>query len=230
MAQQFEDLRKFRDPDLILPIGGKQYRIKSPSALEGLRIRQLFAANVIGDESELAEIAKILGAHWVPDVRSVHSMDPVTGEALLDGDGDPIVVEADFGHYEGGVWSQMDADGVTWDEIMHAGRTALIDVGLGRIVAQAQWLSGADDGGGGQGNPLPPQRGNRKSRRRRSKSKASTDSTTPGRAPTAPTTPAAGSPTRSPGSGSGTTRRSSGSPRSRSDGSDGPTSSTSGSQ
>lgn len=223
--RQFEDLRKFRDPDLILPIGGKEYRIKSPSALEGLRIRQLFAANVIGDESELEEIAKILGAVWVPSVRQVHSMNPMTGEPVLDDDGDPVVVEEDFGHFEGGVWSQMDADGVTWDEIMHAGRTALIDVGLGRIVAQAQWLSGADESGG-QGNPLPPKRGNRKNRRRRSR--ASTGSTTRGQAPTAPTTPGAANPTPPPASGPGTTRRSNSGPNSGA-GSSGPTSSTGGS-
>lgn len=174
----FDDLRTFHDPDLILPIGGKEYRITAPSASDGLRIRQLFAAQAIGDTTELAHIAKILGAHWEPDVKTIMVLDPVTGAPVLDDDpesdtyGEPILEEEDLGTYVGGVWGEMDADGVSWEEIMHAGRTALMDVGMGRIIAEAHWVRGlapylAD--GGAEGNSLPPKpettSGNRATRR-----------------------------------------------------------------
>lgn len=138
----FKDLRDFHDPDLLLPIGGREYRIPQPHAKRGLEIRQLFASELIGDLTELELIMSILGAEWVPDMQTVAVLDPMTGEPVLDEDGQPVVEERDFGTWDGGVWSEMDGDGVSWEEIMHAGRTALIDVGMGRIVAETHWVSG----------------------------------------------------------------------------------------
>ncbi|UQE74191.1 hypothetical protein MYK68_15885 [Gordonia sp. PP30] len=141
-GRAFADLREFHDPDLLLTINGKTYRIPSPSASEGLKIRQLFAAEMIGDATELDHIAKILGAQWQPDVQQVPVLDIVTGDPVLDEAGEPVIEERDLGTWSGGVWSEMDADGVSWEEIMHAGRTALIDVGMGRVVAETHWVAG----------------------------------------------------------------------------------------
>lgn len=138
----FSDLSEFHDPDLYLTIRGTEYRIPQPNASTGLKIRQAFAAKVITDSSELDFIAQILGATWVPDVKTIPTLDPMTGQPVLDDDGNPLVEEVDQGTYTGGVWGEMDAAGIGWEEIMHAGRTALIDVGMGRLVAEAHWMRG----------------------------------------------------------------------------------------
>ncbi|MBY4571253.1 hypothetical protein ACN95_14630 [Gordonia sihwensis] len=154
----FADLADFHDPDLYLTIRGKEYRIPQPNASVGLKIRQAFMSKVISDATELEFIADILGAHWEPDVQTVTVLDPMTGEPVLDADGNPVVEEQDHGTWVGGVWSQMDADGVGWEELMHAGRTALIDVGMGRLTAETHWRTGlvaSLDGAGSEGNPLP---------------------------------------------------------------------------
>ncbi|MGB3707598.1 DUF7426 family protein [Gordonia sp. (in: high G+C Gram-positive bacteria)] len=174
----FEDLRKFHDPDLLLPINGKTYRIPQPDALRGLAIQQLFAAKVLGDSTELSHIMEILGAEWVPDVRDVETLDPVTGLPIVGSDGKPMIERVDVGTWSGGVWSEMAADGLSWEEVMHAGRTALIDVGLGRVVAEGHWVQGIapsldlpDTDGAvpevDSGNPLPaePEPMNRAARR-----------------------------------------------------------------
>ncbi|WP_336819016.1 DUF7426 family protein [Gordonia sp. MMO-8] len=180
----FQDLREFHDPDLLLPIGGKEYRIPQPDAARGLEIRQLFASDVLNEATELEHIMDILGAVWVPDVQQVHVLNPITGLPELDDDGEPIVDEKDFGKWDGGVWSEMVEAGITWEEIMHAGRTAMIDVGMGRVVAETHWVNGMVPSLGlpdieGQlpendpGNPLPAEpKLNREARRAAEKKKS----------------------------------------------------------
>lgn len=167
---EFGDLAVFHDPNLHLTIRGKKYTIPQPNAKEGLRIRQLFGAQFLSDATEVEEIMKLLGADWVPEIRSAEVRDPMTGAPVLDDDGKPVIAEEDHGMWAGGLWDEMVADGVTWDELLHVGRTALIDVGVGRIAAEVHWKSGLTptlpDAEESEGNSLPaPPAPNREARR-----------------------------------------------------------------
>ncbi|MFI7168524.1 DUF7426 family protein [Rhodococcoides fascians] len=122
----YDNLSEFFDPDVLLPIRGKTYRIVSPNAAEGLRIRQIMASNgTFSDAEELTEVLTLMGA----------SEDPETGV------------------WSGGVYGEMDADGLSWAEIFHAGRTALMHYGLSPSLAQINWHTGVGD----MGNPRPPE-------------------------------------------------------------------------
>lgn len=120
------DLRDFFDPDLRLPINGKTYTITSPNAEHGLKLRALFSDDerVITDADELAEIAELLGA-------------------TINDEGVP----------EGGLWAEMVADGLSWPEILHAGRTGLMYYGLSPLHGGTYWETGM---AATAGNPLPP--------------------------------------------------------------------------
>ncbi|QFG13451.1 tail assembly chaperone [Gordonia phage Powerball] len=209
----FQDLSEFFTPGLQLPIRGKTYTIPAPSAQEGLRLRMLFSTTNFGlsDEAETAEIMKLLGAEWKPNIVSIPLIDPTTGAPAVDDKGNELTHEMDQGTYEGGVFQEMSDDGLTWPEIMHAGRTAMLDIGVGRTLAEVHWQTGlADDD---SGNPLPPKPGeipdpefpNRAAKRAAKKaapkkkvpakkagSKAATDSSTRARKRTATTTPGGG--------------------------------------
>ncbi|MFE5878972.1 hypothetical protein ACFQ6H_27210 [Rhodococcus sp. NPDC056506] len=149
------DLREFYNPDFKLPIGGKEYVIKSPNADEGLRIRMLFADPNMRytDDDQVAEIAKLMGAVWVPNLVKIPVLDPLYGDPVLGDDGEPVMTEDDWGDYQGGVWSELRDDGITWPEIMHAGTTALIHYGQGAVLAELYWENGMGDM---PGNQLPP--------------------------------------------------------------------------
>lgn len=74
------DLSTFHDPDLILPIQGVEYRIKSPSILEADRIRGLNFDPEMVDDKLHAEVVKILGAtrdamtaNGLPDTYATHA-------------------------------------------------------------------------------------------------------------------------------------------------------------
>lgn len=74
------DLSTFHDPDLILPINGVQYRIKSPSILEADRIRELNFDPELVDDKLHTEVTKILGstreemkANRLPDTYATHA-------------------------------------------------------------------------------------------------------------------------------------------------------------
>ncbi|MEU3013341.1 DUF7426 family protein [Nocardia asteroides] len=76
---EYRDLTEFYDPDLVLPIGGTEYRIKSPGIAEADRLRMI-ALTDLDAETEQAEIAKILGpardqmaANGVPDTMALHA-------------------------------------------------------------------------------------------------------------------------------------------------------------
>lgn len=109
----YRDLEEFFDPDLYLPIGGKGYRVESPTAFDGLRLRtRLLSGGRLADEEEVTEIRALLGD----------------------------------------TFEQMQADGVKWPEIMHAGRTALLHYAVSADAALIHWGGGEDPG-----NPLPPE-------------------------------------------------------------------------
>ena len=81
----------------------------------------------------------------------------------------------------GPVWDEMNADGVSWVETMHAGRTALMYYGISPSVGETHWEHGLAT----PGNQLPPQTGAKTSRKSPSSKKARTGSTTPSPEPTA---------------------------------------------
>lgn len=203
----FSDLADHFDPGLKLPIRGKVYEIPAPNAHDGLRLRMLFQQQGIGlsDQGELAEIMRLLGATWEPRMVMVDVVDPATGAITTDEDGNPQQTEIDQGQYVGGIYQQMADDGVSWTEIMHAGRTALLDAGLGRTMAETHWLTGLADAPGNQYPPKPG--GNRAARRATKKAapkagtkKAATGRSTAARKRTAKTTPAAPTTTPKPAS------------------------------
>lgn len=167
----FDDLSKFFSPGLSLPIRGKTYRIPAPTAEDGLRLKLSFENNLqLSDSSELAEIMKLLGAEWVPNEEDVPVLNAKC-EIIVDDDGEPVMRTIDRGTYVGGIYGEMAADGLSWDEIMHAGRTALLDAGVGRTLAEVHWQTGLGD----RGNPLPPDPApgeNRKTRRAAAKKAA----------------------------------------------------------
>ncbi|NKR94330.1 hypothetical protein GS483_19590 [Rhodococcus hoagii] len=149
------DLREFHDPDLYLPIGGKTYRITSPNAEDGLRLRALFAepGATFTDDDQVAEIKRLFGA-----TRHEHIVDV----PVFDDEGQPVIDPAtgvqriesrDVGRWVGGVWEEMNADGVSWPEIMHAGTTAMLHYGQGATLAEIYWETGMGDI---EGNRLPP--------------------------------------------------------------------------
>lgn len=225
MASSLKDLREFFDSDLRLPINGKEYRIATPNARQGIRLRAFFAdpTNGMDDQTELNEMMGLLGAAWQPDVSVVPVIDVRTGVQLKGDDGELLTREIDRGTYRGGLFDEMLDDGITWPEIVHAGRTALLHYGFSPQVGEWNWNhpDGVGDEGDALGNPLPPEPAgaNRATRRAAAKKApkaqpkkapsgaAGTASTTSGRARTAKTTPAAARTTRQPKSGTATTSK-----------------------
>jgi hypothetical protein len=178
----YDNLRKFFDPALKLPIGDVEYRIPQPNARDGLRLRMLFIdpSTVLDARGESEEIMRVLGATWEPDVHTVPVRDPRTGKQLTDGAGAPVTTIVDRGTWVGGVYQQMVDDGVSWPEIIHAGRTALLHYGFSERAAENEWTN--PGGEPTPGKPRPPKAGGKKRKRHRRSSKASTGSTTHARA------------------------------------------------
>jgi hypothetical protein len=172
----YDNLREFFDPDLLLPIGKKTYRIVSPNAEEGLRIRQIFAGDgTFTDAEELAEVLGLMGA-----------------------------TEDKNGVWSGGVYGEMKNDGLSWAEIFHAGRTALMHYGLSATLAQIQWHTGVGD----TGNPTPPEPSTKATPGATKAAPAKASATGRSRAPrarTAPKTQAGGRTRKSSASEPGTT-------------------------
>ncbi|MCZ4557988.1 hypothetical protein O4215_20715 [Rhodococcus maanshanensis] len=77
---KYRDLTEFFDPDLVLPIGDVEYRIKCPGRTEGKRLRTLILDSQLTTAGEQTEIEKILGEAGVlmeaanlPDVMVTHA-------------------------------------------------------------------------------------------------------------------------------------------------------------
>lgn len=105
------DLREFHDPHLHLPINGKTYTIQSPTAEFGLRIRKHMVDPGRDTQEELRIRAKMLGATF----------------------------NEDTGEISGGLWDEMNADGVPLIEIMHCGNTALAHFGVSPEFGELWW-------------------------------------------------------------------------------------------
>lgn len=104
------DLREFHDPHLHLPINGKTYTVKSPNAEFGLRIKN----HVINGGSQLDEmkiIAELIGADYDPDTDTM----------------------------SGGLWDEMNDDGVPLPEMLHVGNTAVCHYGVSPEFGEIWW-------------------------------------------------------------------------------------------
>lgn len=209
-----QDLDTFFDPDWYPVINGKTYRVPEPTAADGLRLVRAMTdpKRSLDDAAELAMIAKILGAVWVPKLVEVVQYDDVTFMPILDDQGQPVTRTEDDGEYEGGVWSELEADGVGHSRVMHLGLSALVYYGLGSRLGEAHWLGAVGD----QGNPPPPATGDRSSKpakraaakkaaKKAPTKKAATARTRAPQAATAKVTPAAATTTPQPDSATGTT-------------------------
>lgn len=105
------DLREFHDPHLHLPINGKTYTVKSPNADLGLRIKARTIDPENSPDTEVNLIAQLLGAEYDPEA------DTMTG----------------------GLWDEMNADGIPYNEIIHVGNTALAHYGVSPEFGELWW-------------------------------------------------------------------------------------------
>lgn len=145
----FRDLDEFFDDSLRLPIGGKEYVVPSPNAETGLWCQGMLAAGV-----------------------AVHAGRQPEGIAELDDEQENNLYQRVLGP----VWGELQADGVPWTRIRHAGITAFLWAAGNEDLASAFWESG------GRGEAPAP---NRKARRTAStasatstRSRGSTNGTT----------------------------------------------------
>lgn len=105
------DLREFHDPHLYLPINGKTYTVKAPTAELGLRIKRHTVDPDSDPSQEIKFIAELLGATYDEDT------DTMTG----------------------GLWDELNADGVPYTEILHVGNTAMAHYGVSPEFGEMWW-------------------------------------------------------------------------------------------
>lgn len=114
MIPPMRDLREFHDPDLHLPINGTTYTVKCPTASEGLRLKQ-WSLNDAGEgltrDKELEAIAMLLHADYDPETNNL----------------------------SGGLWDEMDTNGVPYVEMEHVGYTALAHFAYGENFGEFWW-------------------------------------------------------------------------------------------
>ena len=135
----FPDLDEFFDPTLTLPIRGVDYVIEPPSVVDILKLRLNFAD---------------------PEGHSATAVDRLVWQVKILG-GTLDVKTGDVTAPDGSMLARMQADGVSSEEILRAGNTALLRFGIGPEVAEVAWgapVDGGDGEGKGPGS-------NRKSRR-----------------------------------------------------------------
>lgn len=106
----FPDLREFYDPALVLPIGGKTYRIAAPSQADTLAVRAVLQGAEVSDGEYLDRIMALLGA-----------------------------ARAEDGAYSGGLVDEMTADGLSWPELLRVAETAALHFGESETRARAWW-------------------------------------------------------------------------------------------
>lgn len=128
----FPDLADSFDPNLVLPIRGVGYVVEPPSVTEVIKLRLVFA-----DPERSATALERL--EW--QVRMLG--------ARLDVESEQVIAEPDS------LWAQMEADGVSGEEMLLAGNAALLRFGINPDLAAVFWspetLGGAIEVGDGQG-------------------------------------------------------------------------------
>lgn len=108
------ELRDFYNPNMTASINGTEYEVECPTAREGLRLRALMTDPVKAEQADdLEEINRLFRGKGFDD------------------DGIP----------SGGLWDELFAGGVSWEECLHLGMTALIHYGIGEKPAVAYWES-----------------------------------------------------------------------------------------
>lgn len=117
----FRDLDEFFDPQLVLPIKGKEYVVESPDAKTGLFVKGLMA---------LAQTAAA-GGDIDPDDFQALELDDTQERDL-------------YRRLLGATYDEMLSDGVSWHRVQHAGQTALFWVDRGKPFAERFW-NGASD-------------------------------------------------------------------------------------
>ena len=122
----FEDIDAFLAPTLDLPVAGKVYKVPSPPAAVGLKLQAAWA------------VSAALQAGRKPRDRHV--------ALVAEDDGTTLEQKA-----LGPVHDEMLADGVSIEQLNHAGMTAYLWVVAGERAARAWWVapSGEDH------RPLP---------------------------------------------------------------------------
>ena len=105
------DLREFHDPNLHLPIDGTVYTVKSPNAELGLEIKRFTADPESDPAEEIYYVAKLLGAEYDKDTDTMR----------------------------GGLWDEMVANGVPYEECMHVGNTAMAHYGVSPEFGEMWW-------------------------------------------------------------------------------------------
>lgn len=105
------DLREFHDPHLHLPIGGKDVIIESPSAEDGLRIVEHMTSGAATNRDEVRMIATLFHSEY----------------------------NEDTGFMSGGKWEELNDIGLSLQEILHVGTTALAHFGVGEAWGEFWW-------------------------------------------------------------------------------------------
>jgi hypothetical protein len=155
---QFDDLNEYLTPDFSLPVNGTTYGV-SPSASLVLRIRNWYTdADSSGDDI-LALIAEIYGADYDAENKVITGVD-------------------------GSVWAQMEADGVSGEQLMRVGTTTALWFGMSHEMALRFWKQGNLADPKAQEPKQTPNRATRRATaRKKGSSKADTAGTTPNQEP-----------------------------------------------
>lgn len=148
MATRFVELDELFDDALELPVLGRDgtkriYRIPSPSAEDGLRIQKITAVAV-----------RLVGGGEAPDQ-----------DFLDDAEERDLIADA-----LGSAYAEMQADGVDWSWLRHAGLTAVIWISQGQDPALTYWKAAGD--------PSRLSAPNRQARREAAKSNGSAPAST----------------------------------------------------
>lgn len=108
---KFKDLDEIFDPDLKLPIRGKQYTVPAPGAAFAKHLRTAVLDSEVTPFDQIADAMRVLGAE----------IDPETGD------------------WAGGVYDEMVADDLSWTIILHAGKTAMVHYGFSPDMGEVYW-------------------------------------------------------------------------------------------
>lgn len=119
------DLREFHDPHLHLPIGGQDVTIESPTADQGLRIKRHMYAGESTPQDEMRMIATLFHADYNEESDTM----------------------------SGGKWDELNDLGLSLQEIIHVGNTALAHFGVGPEFGEFWWENRL----GKEGEPLIPE-------------------------------------------------------------------------
>lgn len=105
------DLREFHDPNLHLPIMGKDIIIKSPNADEGLKIKSHIYNGDATVQDEMRFIAMFLRAEYDEETDTFH----------------------------GGLYDTLNDMGLTIQEIIHVGNTAMAHFAVNPAYGEYWW-------------------------------------------------------------------------------------------